>query len=457
MIQICITSHHITIKQKSIMGKSYKSFILYIFLILAPCISQAQVLKQGSLTVVENDTRPFIDTLDYTKLTEQEQKVGMAVQDFSFQFFKKMYEMKSKEHSLVMSPYSLRQLLSIVCNGTAGKTRHELCKLMNITPSQVDILNTYNKKLEWMTKNTGKDVTLKSTSSVWVQERFPIFRTFMADSRNYYNADVRAVNFSEKATAQAINKWCADKTNGLIPHIVEEKPMDYLLFMANALYFNALWTGNFSKASTHKADFKNADGSVSQVDMMWNNELTGAYFSDEDCDFLRLGFNFGISDKDMVKKPYSIFSLVICLPHKGISLDGLVNKLDHEHWIDAIKKTKTRPVDVKLPRFETRLNVDAKGVMQQMAPLSLFKTSGDYSLLSPNNDLRVSGIQQNAVVKVDEKGCEAAAVTYSNMVGDDCDPWAPKPIPFYVDHPFIFAIQENGSSNILFLGAVKHL
>ena len=54
-------------------------------------------------------------------------------------------------------------------------------------------------------------------------------------------------------------------------------------------------------------------------------------------------------------------------------------------------------------------------------------------------------------------GCEAAAVTHSIMVGADCDPWAPKPIPFYVDRPFIFAVQENGSNNILFLGAVKHL
>ncbi|MBQ7181900.1 MAG: hypothetical protein IJR87_11520 [Bacteroidaceae bacterium] len=60
--------------------------------------------------------------------------------------------------------------------------------------------------------------------------------------------------------------------------------------------------------------------------------------------------------------------------------------------------------------------------------------------------------------KVDEKGCEAAAVTDSDMVGsDDSDRWPPKPIPFYVDRPFIFAVQENGSNTILFLGAVRHL
>ena len=433
--------------------------IYFLILFVLPHISQAQILKQGSLTVVENDTRPFIDTLDYTKLTGQEQKVGMALQDFSFQFFKKMYEMKYKERSFVMSPYSLRQLLSIVCNGTAGMTRKELCKLMNITPNQIESLNTYNKKWDKMLKRTGIKVALESTNSIWVQNRFPVFRTFVADSRNYYNADVRAVNFSEKATAQAINNWCADHTNGLIPEIVEEKPMDYLLLMANALYFNGWWATTFEPGKTHKADFRNADGSISKVDMMWNKEVYAQSFSDEDCDYLILPFNFELEDWNKKSGKYYTFSFVICLPHEDSPLDEFVKKLDSRRWCEAtIEKKKYVPFDVKLPRFETRLNMDVKSVMQQIAPLSLFKASGNYSLLSPNNDLRVSGIQQNAVVKVDEKGCEAAAVTHSIMVGSDVpDRWPPKPIPFYVDRPFVFAIQENGSNTILFLGAVKHL
>ena len=80
----------------------------------------------------------------------------------------------------------------------------------------------------------------------------------------------------------------------------------------------------------------------------------------------------------------------------------------------------------------------------------------DLSRLSPQ-PLVVSDIQQNAVLKVNEKGAEAAAVTWVGMTTSNGPGEEPEYIPFHVDRPFFFAIRENQNGNILFMGVVRKL
>lgn len=70
---------------------------------------------------------------------------------------------------------------------------------------------------------------------------------------------------------------------------------------------------------------------------------------------------------------------------------------------------------------------------------------------SPKGDgMFVQKLLQKCVIEIDEKGTEAAAVTLVQLVM--C---ARRPsITFIADHPFMFMIREEGSSNVLFIGVV---
>ena len=82
-------------------------------------------------------------------------------------------------------------------------------------------------------------------------------------------------------------------------------------------------------------------------------------------------------------------------------------------------------------------------------PSAFDGTKADFSALS-ENPLFLQFVNQNAVIKVDEEGTEAAAVTDAGF-GE----MAPPPIPsatFHADHPFLYLITERETGAILFAG-----
>ena len=66
----------------------------------------------------------------------------------------------------------------------------------------------------------------------------------------------------------------------------------------------------------------------------------------------------------------------------------------------------------------------------------------------------IEKVIQKARIKVDEGGTEAAAVTVVEVGAENAmaPEEQPKPIEFYVDHPFVFVIGEATSGTILFEG-----
>jgi serpin B len=61
--------------------------------------------------------------------------------------------------------------------------------------------------------------------------------------------------------------------------------------------------------------------------------------------------------------------------------------------------------------------------------------------------LFLSQVMQDAVIKVDEEGTEAAAVS-TGMMGTSVQ----EPTTFHADHPFLYLITESSTGAILFAG-----
>jgi serine protease inhibitor len=72
-----------------------------------------------------------------------------------------------------------------------------------------------------------------------------------------------------------------------------------------------------------------------------------------------------------------------------------------------------------------------------------------------DDDLYISQAIHKSYIDVNETGTEAAAVTglvfTTTSIGDQ-----PPTVPFYVDRPFVYAITENDTGAILFIGEVNH-
>ena len=82
-------------------------------------------------------------------------------------------------------------------------------------------------------------------------------------------------------------------------------------------------------------------------------------------------------------------------------------------------------------------------------PLSFDEMRADFSKMSPDA-MCLSFVRQDAAIKVDEEGTEAAAVSSSGVFVTDAG--QSSQVLFRADHPFIYVISEAGSGAVLFAG-----
>ena len=79
-----------------------------------------------------------------------------------------------------------------------------------------------------------------------------------------------------------------------------------------------------------------------------------------------------------------------------------------------------------------------------------FDNDADFSALSSYPLVYLDYVQQDAVIKVDEEGTEAAVVSHAGFGKLDALPGPA--VTFHADHPFLYLITENSTGAILFAG-----
>ncbi len=103
-----------------------------------------------------------------------------------------------------------------------------------------------------------------------------------------------------------------------------------------------------------------------------------------------------------------------------------------------------------MPRFKLQTNLGLAKTLAAMGMKTSFSGDADFSGIDGTHDLFIKNVVHQAMVAVDEKGTEAAASTgvvfmrKSAVAGE----------PLVIDRPFIFAIRDDATGTILFLGRV---
>jgi hypothetical protein len=214
-----------------------------------------------------------------------------------------------------------------------------------------------------------------------------------------YSAKIANLDFSKgEASAKVINRWCSDQTNGMIKKVIDKTDPTMLCYLLNALYFKSQWTEKFNKSNTAEETFTDEAGNKSTVKMMKQNES----FSYQHNDVFKI-----------VRMPYGngAFSMVALLPQEGKTIADALDEIKESGWRETLRSMVHCDVDLWLPRFETKYHINLNDILSDMGMPTSFTNSADFKAIS-DYALKLSFVQQDAVIKVDEEGTEAAAVTY---------------------------------------------
>jgi serpin B len=164
---------------------------------------------------------------------------------------------------------------------------------------------------------------------------------------------------------------------------------------------------------------------------------------------------FENSDFQAIDLPYGDgdFSMIVFLPRLNKDMDSLIAEFSQENWNGWINSFSEREGTLELPRFTLKYELKLNDVLKALGMAIAFQPfAADFSnMYKGPQDLYISEVKHKTFVEVNEEGTEAAAVTSVGVAMTSVDPtvfW------MRVDRPFVFAIRENKSRTLLFMGKI---
>ncbi len=356
--------------------------------------------------------------------------------EFSFKIFKEL-TLEDKDKNVFISPLSISTALAMTYNGAEGKTKKAMAEALEFDGINLEELNKSFKDLMIGIQNADSEIELNIANSIWLREGFDCREDFIDRNRRYFASEVNKIDFSSPDAPNVINGWIKDATEGKIEKMIDKICDDVVMYLINAIYFKGNWTYEFDEDVTRENDFYLLDGSIKKVPMM-SQKQDFMYFE---------GNNFS-----SIRLPYGQekIAMYIVLPDEGINLDSVVESLDVERWNQIVKSLCKREVSIVMPKFKMEYGI--KLLNDTLINLGMgiaFSGSADFSGISP--DIFISRVLHKAVIEVNEKGSEAAAVTVVEMA---MSAMPMDNIEFTVNRPFIFIIADDRTDSILFMGKV---
>lgn len=432
-----------------------KNLLLWMGVVLMMTVGTSSCSKSDSEDIVNEevtDNEPLSNENNEFKpidLTRAEQELVTANNDFAFNLFRKAGPRMTNgaagpcftepNKSTILSPISITYALGMLNNGAAGETQAQINKVLGFGETGADGINAFCKKMLTEAPKLDKLTKVMIANTIYMNQGYQLKPDFVTKAKDYYGAEPETRNFADGKTMDVINQWASDHTEKMIDKVLDNDEFDptAVSYLLNAIYFKGAWAEKFDKANTKDEAFTNENNQEVQVPMM-HQEHEFNYTEDEDCQALCL--------------PYgnNAYRMTILLPKEGRTVYSLAQKLTTQTW-QRYQWMGTAIVDVKLPRFESKTNMDLKPVMMALGMPNAFS---DYLAEFPhfcNVPTYIGLMKQVARIKLSEEGTEAAAVTVIGMY-EKAMPQEPKHVNFHATHPFIYIISEQSTGAIFFIG-----
>ena len=359
-----------------------------------------------------------------------------AQTDFAVELFKA--SMKENKNMLI-SPLSVSVALAMTANGAEGKTLEEMEKVLG--GMNIEELNEY-----LCFYLNSLDDSLKSANSIWFRDsdRLEIKDDFLKTNVDYLDAQIYKAAFDQN-TVSDINAWVDNNTDGMIDKIIEEIKDNVIMYLINALAFEAEWEEMYKKTAVYEDEFTAYGSTVRKVKMMSSEEKL--YIEDKNA----TGFI----------KPYKggKYSFAALLPKEGMSVEEYIASLDGEGLLGMLSNARNTTVFAKMPKFSYDCSLSLNDTLQAMGmPLAFDKDCADFSAMGSSKDgnISIGRVLHKTFIAVDEKGTKAGAVTAVEMVAESVMVKEDYKT-VYLDRPFVYMIIDNENNLPVFMGAVNDI
>ena len=340
------------------------------------------------------------------------------------------------KNSLV-SPYSVSQALGMTANGAAGNTLKEMETVLGGS------METLNPAFYTLRTRDTKDAKCVTANSIWMKDSLfaenPVNPEFLQTNADYYGADVFTAPFND-TTLEDINNWVNDKTDKMIPEILDKIPGDAAMYLVNAVAFDAEWENPYGGSFDGK--FIAADGTEQAVKMMNHDNYNRYYYETA----------HGVGFRDDYKGGQYYFAAF--LPEVGMTPEEYLTSMTAEELHETLQNPKMGRVDTTLPKFTYDFDIELSEPLSTMGMPSAFQEgpASDFSRVRADNsdNLYIGRVLHKTHIEVSELGTRAGAATAVELlIESSADAY------MTFNRPFLYMIADSETDLPVFIGIVN--
>ena len=224
---------------------------------------------------------------------------------------------QNEAENILLSPMSAFISLQMTALGAEGKTEEQMKDVLHTG------LNHYVHEFAVnLPKEEGSKVHM--ANSIWFKDtnEVEVKKEFLQLGKEAFGAKIFKAPFDD-FTLHDINAWVEENTDGKIENVLDEISEDAVLYLINALSFDAEWEKIYNETQVWKDIFTKENGTEQLVSMLHSDENT--YLENESV----TGFV-----KYYKGRKYAFVAL---LPKEGKTVAECIRELSGEKFVELME------------------------------------------------------------------------------------------------------------------------
>ncbi len=358
-----------------------------------------------------------------------------AVTEFSLRL---LANSATEGENTLVAPAAVASDLSLCANGAGSAALNQLNSTL-AGGEGLASLNTNTHYLNSRLRTLNTDQTgYTATNSLWFNDKFDVKAAFLQSAKNYYDAGLFRLDFSQENTKEKINGWTAEATQNKVTNAVDSVGAEEMALILSTVRLADGWTTNYTTDRLTEGTFHGAKGDT-QVTFMEGEEF-----------YISSAYGEGII-KSFASTPLRFGAI---LPPEGTSVEELVTNLTYNRYAELLSsQTAVNRCAAKLPEFSAFFNGDLKQAVSDVGLDKCFGKEGEFTSLSNTSSVSFDRIIQDASLYIGPMG----TVEAETMTDLGSGPVSEELEKLTFDRPFLYFVFDNESNIPVFMGVVSNI
>jgi serine protease inhibitor len=348
---------------------------------------------------------------------------------------------KRPNDNFCVSPLDVQLGLSLLLNGLQAQGYQEVADALGYGELPLEEVNAFQRAVWEQVHAEGDAYEVRQALALYTVAPHCWTAAVKQQAQDWYPAafyELESASLPQQIGQ--VQSWLQEQTKNrvaLSPELWQQiAAYPTLAGIVSALFLKADWEQPLGVAPP--IEFRTADGRKRLVDAMAHRYERLPYLEERDFEAIALPYRGG-------QLRFYLF-----LPREGVSLRQWARQLDAARWRAWRERFKERAVELHMPKFEVSSELDLRDALQQMGIQQVFRDGGLRGVVEGAETAGYIGLwAQQAIVRVDERGTEAAAGSAITAFVLDYGT-----VQIRVDRPFLFAIVHEPTELILLMGVV---